>query len=182
VIWEINIPRSKHWHEHKERANLTLMEKSQHRKSKSRINSNVCSILFDIHETLAETTINKLTRPTWYDLPQYALSFSRRLSNLWKFCRTVDSSMHIALLPTSYNSSLAQPTNSMPQSPWKVNTHSASQEMPCLLRNLKFNYWVHKRHPLVFVLSQMNPVHTVTSITYFFNIRLIYTFIYVCVS
>jgi hypothetical protein len=59
-------------------------------------------------------------------------------------------------------------TNSMEQSPsWKADSHSASQEIPCLLCNAKFHYRVHNIPPLVPVLSHMNPVHTFP--TYFPN-------------
>jgi len=42
------------------------------------------------------------------------------------------------------------------------NNQSASQEIPCLLWNLKVHYWVQKSLSLVPVLSQMNPVHSNT--------------------
>jgi hypothetical protein len=55
-------------------------------------------------------------------------------------------------------------TNSMEQSPsWGPNNRSASQEILCLLWNLKVHYCVHKSLSLSPILIQMNPVHTLPS-------------------
>jgi len=49
----------------------------------------------------------------------------------------------------------------MEQSPsWEANSHSASQEIPCLLWNPKIDYHVQKSPILTPILSQMNPFHT----------------------
>jgi hypothetical protein len=42
---------------------------------------------------------------------------------------------------------------------WEANSHSASQEIAYLSRNMKVHYRVHKDPPLYPILSQMNPVH-----------------------
>jgi hypothetical protein len=39
--------------------------------------------------------------------------------------------------------------------PWEANSHSVSQEIPCLLCNQKDLYHVHKNTPLAPILSQM---------------------------
>jgi hypothetical protein len=43
---------------------------------------------------------------------------------------------------------------------WEAYSHSASQEIPRILRNPKVYYCIHESPPLVSILSQMNPVHS----------------------
>ena len=42
---------------------------------------------------------------------------------------------------------------------WEANRFSATQEIPCILWNLKVHYHIHKSLSPVHVLSQINPVH-----------------------
>jgi hypothetical protein len=41
---------------------------------------------------------------------------------------------------------------------WEANTFSASQEIPCVLRNQKVHYLFPKSSPLVPIVSQVNPI------------------------
>jgi hypothetical protein len=50
----------------------------------------------------------------------------------------------------------------MEQSPWEADSHLASQEITRLLWNTKVHYRVYKNRPLVSILSQMNPVLTLS--------------------
>ena len=55
-------------------------------------------------------------------------------------------------------------TYCMVQSPsWEANWFAASQEIPRISRNPKVHFRTHKRPPHVFILGQLNPVHTPTS-------------------
>jgi hypothetical protein len=43
---------------------------------------------------------------------------------------------------------------------WEADSHSASQEIPCLLRHPKVHYRVHNSTPLASIVSQITPVQT----------------------
>jgi len=42
---------------------------------------------------------------------------------------------------------------------WEVNSYSASEQSPCLIRKSKVHYSVHSNLPQVPILGQMHPVH-----------------------
>jgi hypothetical protein len=60
--------------------------------------------------------------------------------------------------------------NSVEQSnTWEASGRSASQEISRLLWNLKVYYSIHKRPPPGSIMSQMNPVHTLTYYLFIIN-------------
>jgi hypothetical protein len=58
----------------------------------------------------------------------------------------------------------------MVQRQWEADSRTGSQEIPAILQIPKVWYRVHNGPPLDRILSQINPVHNVSS--YFLNIRL----------
>jgi len=55
------------------------------------------------------------------------------------------------------------------ESSWDVESHAASRNISRLLYNPKVHYRVHNIPPLIPILNQKNPVHTLTS--HFLNIH-----------
>jgi hypothetical protein len=60
---------------------------------------------------------------------------------------------------------------------WEAANYAATQEFPSILWNPKVHYHVHKSHPLVPILRQINPIHPIPSylrsiLTLFTHLRL----------
>jgi len=56
------------------------------------------------------------------------------------------------------------------QSPWQANTHSASEDIPRILRNSKVRHSAYKTPPFAPVTGHVNPVHAPILFSVNFNI------------
>lgn len=63
-----------------------------------------------------------------------------------------------AYIHTAFSDNLSYIMNSTEQSPWESNNRSAGQQIPGLVRKVKFHYRVHSDN----TLRQMNPLHNLT--------------------
>jgi hypothetical protein len=59
---------------------------------------------------------------------------------------------------------------------WEAHDHSAGQNIPYLLQNPKVHYHIYKSSSLDPILSQLDPVHTLTPISFNIHFKIILAF------
>ena len=100
-------------------------------------------------ENLAPTGIRSPNRPA-------------RSESLYQLRYPGPSSLKNYCLKPYRNANMPAPVGPLCQLTSESNGSSAIQQIPCILCSPKFHYSVHNSQPLVPVLGQINPGHTLT--------------------
>jgi hypothetical protein len=57
---------------------------------------------------------------------------------------------------------------------WEADSRAAIQQLPNILWNPKVHYRAHENHPLVLILSQIDPVHNIASYLYKIHFNIVH--------